>query len=560
LSDADSRALAIAGALTAVVAVSAFLDLQPVAIHALASVLGFTQPNGTGLEKALRWILEPFKAVSRLGGGVSFAAIAAALSTAAQALRTILAETRNAKGWAAVGVRILAQTGLVVLAAMVAPLALWGVFLYLTVIIISGWSVPILGAAAPFVLFAVLGLCALVLDANAYSLLRFYRDRLSRAFLFWCPPASKGQAIAYLDDLKLSDLKRGAGPYPIINSALNVEGSKMANKRGRNADFFTFTPDFAGSDLTLFAPTERDENGLPGMEAVEPALNVATAVAISGAAVSANMGASTMRALTPTLALLNVRLGYWLRNPRYLAKTGSATNPLRMAGHFIASKLWLLVEAFSLLDENSPHIYLTDGGHIENLGIYELIKRGCKLIVAIDAEADPDMSFGSLQIVERYVRIDFGVRLNLPWEAVASRTRAVDDLASASPSGASTGPHCAVGRIFYANGAQGLLLYFKSSMTGDEKDYILDYKKRNPSFPHETTSDQFFSEEQFEAYRALGFHMIDHFFTGEDDFCWLDAGEGRFEMPGDALAAIDAELAEYPPKAERAKAQVQDRN
>ena len=72
----------------------------------------------------------------------------------------------------------------------------------------------------------------------------------------------------------------------------------------------------------------------------------------------------------------------------------------------------------------------------------------------------------------------------------------------------SPGPHCAIGRVLYADGAQGLLLYFKSSVTGDEKDYILDYKRRNPTFPHETTADQFFTEEQFEAYRALGFHIL----------------------------------------------------
>ena len=328
----------------------------------------------------------------------------------------------------------------------------------------------------------------------------------------------------------------------------------MANKRGRNADFFTFTPDFVGSDLTLFASTQDDGDGRPGMETVEPALNLATAMAISGAAVSANMGSSTLRALTPTLALLNVRLGYWVRNPRDLAKNPLGVGSLKKAGQFIASRLWLLVETFGLLDENSPHIYLTDGGHIENLGIYELIKRGCKLIVVIDAEADPDMSFRSLQIVERYARIDFGVRLNLPWEPIASKTRAVDQALEAGSNELSAGPHCAIGRILYADGAQGLLLYFKASVTGDEKDYILDYKKRNPSFPHETTTDQFFTEEQFEAYRALGFHMVDHFFTGEDDFCWLKDGEGRFEMPGDAFAAIDAELAAYLRPAQRAAA------
>ncbi len=557
-SDANSRALQVAGAMVGLVAVSAFLDLQPIAIHALASVLGFLganpPPPETRLESVLVWAFRPFELINKLGGGFSFAAIAAALSTAAHVFRTLLAETQNAKGWMGASAKVLAQTALVVVAAMIVPLALWGAYLYLAVTIIEGWTwFPLLHGAAPYVVCIVLIVGLFRLNANAYSLLRFYRDRLSRAFLFWFPAAGN-QGVCYLDDLKLSELKTSAGPYPVINSALNVEGSKMANKRGRNADFFTFTPDFVGSDLTLFASTQDDGDGRPGMEAVEPALNLATAMAISGAAVSANMGSSTLRALTPTLALLNVRLGYWVRNPRDLAKNPLGGGALKKARQFIASRLWLLVEAFGLLDENSPHIYLTDGGHIENLGIYELLKRGCKLIVAIDAEADPDMSFGSLQIVERYARIDFGVRLNLPWEPIASKTRAVDQALEAGSIEPSPGPHCAIGRILYADGAQGLLLYFKASVTGDEKDYILDYKRRNPSFPHETTTDQFFTEEQFEAYRALGFHMVDHFFTGEDDFCWLKDGEGGFEMPADAFAAIDDELAAYPRPADRTTA------
>ncbi len=550
-SDANSRALTISGILVGAVLVSAFLDLQPVAIHALATVLGLAKTNTAvagsqfeaPLESVLYWAFKPFTMVREIGGGVSFASAAAALSAAVHVLRTFLAETRNAKGWMALSARFLANTAFIALGAMLAPLALWGAYLYLSVTLIQKWSwFPLLGAAGPIVLFLVLALCAFALDANAYSLLRFYRDRLSRAFLFWFP-ATGVQTPEYLDDLKLSGLKPSLGPYPIINSALNIEGSKNANKRGRNADFFMFTPDFVGSDLTLYASTEREDDRAPGMEDIEPALDLPTAVAISGAAVSANMGASTVRALSPTLALLNVRLGYWLRNPRYLARNPLSARALTKAASFVVSKLYLLVEIFSLLDETSAHVYLTDGGHIENLGLYELLKRGCKLIVAVDAEADPAMSFGSLQTVERYARIDFGVRIELPWESIAATSLAFD--ARPDQSQGRAGPHCAVGRIFYPDGAVGVLLYLKASMTGDEKDYILDYKRRNPAFPHETTGDQFFSEEQFEAYRALGFHIAEHFFDQEDDFAYLAEGRGKFGNRAEARAAIEAALPKF---------------
>ena len=129
------------------------------------------------------------------------------------------------------------------------------------------------------------------------------------------------------------------------------------------------------------------------------------------------------------------------------------------------------------------------------------------------------MSFGSSSTLERYARIDFGIRIVLPWEQIAQMTKLTSKhIASGQGAPPQAGPHCAVGRILYENGVYGTLLYFKSSLTGDEKDYILDYKKRYEDFPHESTGDQFFSEEQFEVYRALCYHMVDRFFGGTDEF------------------------------------------
>lgn len=84
------------------------------------------------------------------------------------------------------------------------------------------------------------------------------------------------------------------------------------------------------------------------------------------------------------------------------------------------------------------------------------------------------------------------------------------------------GPHCAVGQIDYPDGGKGVMVYIESSFTGDENDYVTDYKKRYPQFPHETTADQFFSEEQFEVYRALGFHAGYGVFGPRDGFAQLD--------------------------------------
>ena len=75
--------------------------------------------------------------------------------------------------------------------------------------------------------------------------------------------------------------------------------------------------------------------------------------------------------------------------------------------------------------------------------------------------------------------------------------------------------HWAIGRIQYPGETapvSGYLLYLKSSVTGDEDEVILQYRSASPSFPHESTADQFFSEGQFEAYRSLGQHMAEQVF------------------------------------------------
>ena len=186
----------------------------------------------------------------------------------------------------------------------------------------------------------VLFLLSLLLSANANSLHRLYRDRLSKAFLF-DPTTIEGRLsgsrssprvsasvnisaadelmkyenfeLAPIDRFKLSKISCTDTPYHLINSALNIQGSKYANRRGRNADFFIFSPKFIGSSATKYVRTEEFEHEVDE-------LDLATAMAVSGAAASSNMGANSIKALTPTLAILNVRLGYWMANPRQPAQ------------------------------------------------------------------------------------------------------------------------------------------------------------------------------------------------------------------------------------------------
>ena len=143
---------------------------------------------------------------------------------------------------------------------------------------------------------------------------------------------------------------------------------------------------------------------------------------------------------------------------------------------------------------------MSDGGHFDNTGIYSLLQRRCRYIVAVDSECDPESRFSGLSNLIRLARIDLGIHIEIN----------LRDVRKSGPNGFSR-EHAAVGTIYYpaikGETQVGKLLYLKSSLTGNENEYIYEYRSRNEAFPHESTSDQFFTEPQFEAYRELGFHI-----------------------------------------------------
>ncbi len=318
-------------------------------------------------------------------------------------------------------------------------------------------------------------------DANANSLHRFYRDRLSRLFLFRVSRTENDEKIVSQDELPLSSLLNGPSPYPLINTALNLHGSSIDERRGRTADFFLFSPEVCGSSRTGYCPTKQ-------LEARVPHLNLATAIAISGAAAAPNMGNISVGPFAFAMALLNLRLSYWLPNPRFFGD-------YRWFHRARAGWSCLWREALSLLHERGRYVNLSDGGHLENLGMYELLRRGCRTIVVIDGEADPTYSFEGLMTISRLAAIDWGIRLRL-------------DCSKLVPTRGSSERSVVVGEIDYGpERPAGTLIYIKSSMTDTEPDYVRAYKNHHPEFPHESTADQFFDEQQFEVYRALGEHI-----------------------------------------------------
>ena len=374
-------------------------------------------------------------------------------------------------------------------------------------------------------------------DANATSLHKFYRDRLSKTFFFEPRTAGDDLPLKHRDFQEISQLS-DLGPYHLINATLNIQRSSHANLRGRGGASFVIAKSYTGSPLTGYCRTSL-------LEGDNPDFNLGAAMAISGAAASPNMGRKTLPFLTVMMTLLNVRLGYWLWNPnrfrdggqapagfvRSLVRAGWRAIVRLLRGLFApsihrAGPLYLLFEMFGMLDERGKFVNLSDGGHFDNLGIYELVRRRCRFIIAVDAEADKDMRFSGLAEAIRLVRIDFGVHVH-----VDTRYLRRDPQTGLSP------VHFAVGKIDYGkdehgNPTIGYLLYLKSSVSGDENVDIFNYRIANDRFPNESTADQVFDEKQFETYRSLGFHVAREVLSLREDESLAEAYLRQRELDG----------------------------
>lgn len=353
-------------------------------------------------------------------------------------------------------------------------------------------------------------------DINKFSLYMMYRNRLVRAYLGASRRLRNPHPFTGFDendDVLLRDIlapvanKPIQRPYHIINAALNlVKGDELAWQE-RKAAAFAFTPAFCGYEMPrrprnmstpqttaqargCYRPTS-DYQRPESIGDEESGVKVGQALTISGAAASPSMGYHSSPPLTFLMTLFNVRLGRWCANPRWDKwREPSPKSGLKP----------LVDELFGQTDADAEFLYLSDGGHFENLGIYELVRRRCKLIVAIDASEDEKSRFNDLGDSIRKCYTDFGVRVDIDINGLRSHDQ--DKLCKS---------HYAIGKIHYeevdAYGVPGTLLYIKASLTGNEPADILNYAKRESSFPNQSTADQWFDESQFEAYRKLGHHI-----------------------------------------------------
>lgn len=347
------------------------------------------------------------------------------------------------------------------------------------------------------VLLAFAGGAGLYVSANRFSLQSMYRNRLIRAYLgaARCRKPDKFTGFDPEDNFLIRDTP-ATRPFHIVNMALNITSGTNLAWQQRKASSFTATRIHCGA-----AMLDKGKGAYWRSEAYTDAggLSIGTAVAVSGAAASPNMGYHTSKILTLILSLFNIRLGMWLPNPSEKdARLVRRADP--------PFPYMIITEALGMADETHPWVYLSDGGHFENLGLYELVRRRCRYIMVSDGGADPKYDFEDLANAIQKIRVDLGVPITRDGELQMAREGM--DLR-----------HCGLLTVHYdaVDGREarpGRILYFKAVLTGDEETDVRHYAGLNPEFPQQPTSDQFFDETQFESYRKLGQHAVESALAG----------------------------------------------
>ena len=400
-----------------------------------------------------------------------------------------------------------------------------------------GWigTLATLSGAQPGLLYATMLtslvlLCGLALGQvdsllNQSSLASFYSARLRKAYL-GATNAARSSGGGGLDkehpqdEISLASYYDPAvmAPLHLINVTINETTSKSSAviQRDRKGKMMSVSP--AGYLFPPASPAD-PQRGIP--RAVAEDLPLSSWIGISGAAFTTGAGHQTSLGTAMLATMTNMRLGYWW----YREKPRFRGGLFDMVQHYLLRELRASYEGTC-----ARRWYLSDGGHYENSGVYELVRRRIPLIIASDNGADPEYEFADLVNLIRKVRIDFGAEVEFLDKAEMSKLFGDSSLANvfgtldeiragggseqASPDAVGTevpraGPYATLARIRYegqcdAGRSPSTLLWIKPRITGRELPDLLQYRAANVAFPQQPTTDQFFDEAQWESYYRLG--------------------------------------------------------
>ena len=341
-------------------------------------------------------------------------------------------------------------------------------------------------------------------NLNDISIARYYRDRLKETFMPDDVSSEASIQDIFFKEAYLKDMCKGnektpyQGPYHIINANAIFVDSKDKKYSRRGGDNFIFSPLYCGCSATGWRKTAQYHKG---------EITLATAMAVSGAAVNphsgvAGQGVTRNRVVSFILGILNLRLGMWFPNPNPHIMPWKSFYP----GNFLQSawygiKSWAGKEGYH---EQAACLQVSDGGHFENLGVYELIRRELDLIIVSDASADPNFTFADFRNALRLAEADLNVEISLDDLEKLSNLMP-DEGRKMGMSMAEAQKGYLSGTIRYKNNKEGRFIYLKSTMIGGQRIRTKSYKLEYPRFPDQPTSDQFFDESQFAAYRDLGY-------------------------------------------------------
>jgi predicted acylesterase/phospholipase RssA len=419
-------------------------------------------------------------------------------------------------------------------------------------------------------LFLITSVAAMKIDVNRFSMHGVYRNRLVRAFLGGARAARKCDPFTGFDpadNLRVSELKAQKDGrrvlYPVINVTLNLVGGENLAWQERKASAFIITPLYCGSavlgnDAPAVTNNPRRASGAyietkeyggnePDLEDDykstkkdnKTGVSLGTAITISGAAASPSMGYNSRPSTAFLMTLFNVRLGAWLANPAAPIRKAEVK-----AGPTSALKP-LLIEALGLTDAKQDNVYLSDGGHFDNLGIYEMIRRRCRYILVVDADADEKFAFEDLARSVRFAAIDLDAKIEFESIAMKGRdearensvTFAIGKITYAKKSPADAEKSSADAEKSPAN-VPSWLIYLKPTYFDETAPVdVRSYGKVHPTFPHETTLDQWFGESQFESYRRLGEYLMCRLYDGAK-MPALPAGAVKGHKLADFFAAV----------------------